>query len=189
MKKFLLVIPLITLYVWFFPALAKAATLNFNPSTLNLNVGDSGTISIMIDTEGQETAGAEVHIDVSGNSIFVPSGGISLATGQDDLLDIQSISSGSNIDFVVFSLGLSGSKTLVNIQYNAISTGTTTFTFHRGSTRNTVVADEDSASDLLPPSFSGTETFNVGEVVTPTPTPTATPTPTPTVTPTPTPTV
>lgn len=160
-----------------------AATLNFNPSTSNITVGQTFTIDINLDTQGASVDGADIN-SLHYNPQILQLQGSGFVAGTLMPITVANTANTST-GTLVFSQVTSGGNhfnnngKLASVTFKAIATGTATVTidFTAGNTTKSVVASN--GLNVLTFVGSGNYVVTGGSTPTPlgTPIPTLTPTP------------
>jgi len=153
------------------PNLIKAATLSLSPSSGSYTVGDTFEVQIILDTQGAETDGVDIHYLNYDPSLLevqdadTGQAGIQISPGtlysNTPLNSVDSVN--GLIDFSQTTAGGStynGSGVLATITFKVLSQGTAnvTFDFTSGETTDTNVAS--SGQDVLTSVADGNYTFN-----------------------------
>jgi hypothetical protein len=137
-----------------------AAKLYFTPTTANLAVGNTGTATIYVNTEGKKVFGSDMFITITGDAVNFTK--IS-AAGNIDSDEVDSTIEDDQLVIRVssFDVDIEGTQALVTVTYQAVVNGTTTLSFKTGGNFDTsLVAESDTANDILT-STQGI-TFTVG---------------------------
>jgi len=152
-----LVVPLVRL--------SFAATLQFDPTSINTQVGQTFEVKVNVDAGSQEITSVDVYVIYDSN-----------------LLEIQSVNPGTFFNTVshdtsqsgkVYIAGMvddpatskTGSGTLATLVFKAKTNGSTTLTFDctAGSTTDSNISKNDlNATDLIQCDGNGRETVTVG---------------------------
>ncbi len=137
-----------------------AAKLYLSPSTVNVNNGQSGQITVYVDTEGKNSFGVDGVLNISGSSVnfidIIPAGNINSSELSKELGDSQ-----LKFRISTFDALITGVEKLATITYTASANGTTTLSFVSGQNFDTSsVAEDITGAELL--TSTGNATFNVG---------------------------
>ena len=145
-------------------ATASAATLTLSPSSKTLNVGDTLTVQILLDTQGQPVDGVDIQA-LNYNPYFLQLQGGQVQAG--NLMPDTAINSANTTDGkLLFSQitnpgsTYTGSGVLATVTFKAVTAGTAklTFDYTSGGTTQTVVASR--GSNILTSVTNGTFTIN-----------------------------
>lgn len=128
---------------------ASAAKLYFSTSTLGIASGQTGQITVYLDTEGKKAYGVEGYIEITGSSVEFTSVNAAGVFSESDL------DSDISDDLVEFRIDtddetLEGVEAIVTIGYRAVSAGTTTLAFEtQGNFGSSLVAEDVTGDDIL----------------------------------------
>lgn len=169
-KLFSLLISLLSLFVL---QNVYAATLSLSPSSGSYTVGNTFTVSIILDTEAQETSGVDIHylnynpsllrvrdangsqpgVQISPGSLY-PNTPVNLVDTINGRIDFSQTTAGGTT--------YKGKGTLATITFEVLSSGvaSVTFNFTPGSTIDTNVAAD--GTDVLSSVTNGTYTLSFG---------------------------
>jgi hypothetical protein len=163
----------------------QTATINTNPSTNNLTVGQTFSVDVVIDGGGQAFNAAQSTVTVSSNLLIQSLTVTASASGGCNFIFVNKNKTPTiaNPSFAGAILNGSSPKcTLYTLNMQAVAAGTGTITFTKAS-----VKAYGSHNEILLSTQNGTYIITSVPLPTPTPTPTSLPTPTPVPTATPTP--
>jgi len=136
-----------------------AAKLYFSPATTNVSKGQSGQISVYVDTAGKNAFGVDGVINITGTAINITN--IS-AAGKINSSELSKEIGASQLTFRILTIDgiISGVEQIASINYTATTNGTTSLTWVSGQNFNTSsVAEDVTGNELL--SSVGNATFNV----------------------------
>lgn len=172
----------LSFFLFHFASGAFAASLSLSPASTTKNVGDSFTVDIVLDTEGEAVSGATAIINYDKTKLAVVDG----AAGSGDCKDGVNIFSGPNLSqcientvsastgqIVYTSANLGAAYTgrgiIGTITFSANSTGlaSVSFVFNPNVTTNTsAVAAASGPTNLLETITDGSYTINAGGTTT-----------------------
>lgn len=194
MKTFILLFISVAVLLFLLPLRQGifAATLQFDPSSKSLKIGETAEIKINVQAGADQVTSADAYITYDQNILEVQNVtmGTFFPTTSKDFSKLGKIYMAGMIDDPATSKA--GAGTLGSVFFKAKANGTTTavFTCEQGATTDSNITKNDlNATDVIQCSSNGKAAITVGDgdaAVTPTPTTTA-PTPTSTATPSPTP--
>lgn len=156
----------ITITSFLLPALASAATLSVSPSSQSVNVGDTFTVSINLDTQGASVDGVDLRY-LNYNPSLLQVQGTKITPGSLMPMTLANTVDANNgrITFSQVSLGgnkYSGSGTLATVTFKALSSGTAnlSFDYTQGKTTDSNVAAN--GADVLSAVVNGSFTVGSG---------------------------
>ena len=162
---------------------ASAATLSFSPQSQTLNVGDTFTVQLLLDTQGVPVDGVDINA-LHYNPALLKLNGGQLAPGTLFPTTVTNAADASGaIRFSQVTFGgtsYNGSDTLGTLSFTALAAGTAslTFDFTPGNTTQTLVASK--GANVLTSVGSGTYSITTASAPTSVSSTTASaPTPTP----------
>ncbi len=178
-----------------FVATASAATLSLSPASQNLNVGDTLTVNVLLDTGGSAIDGVDIQA-LNYNPYYLQlqdsdgaTSGVQVTAGSlmsNTLANSADTTNGKVVFSQVTSGGTTynGNGTLATLNFKALVAGTATlsFTFTAGATTDTNVAS--AGNDILTSVTNGSYVISnpagAPQPGTPTPAPSPSPSPSPT---------
>jgi hypothetical protein len=137
----------------FFSSEVSAASLTFSPATRTVRAGDTGTIKVVLDTQGKSVYGIEAYITVSGNSGEVVTFSNPTVAGNvsaDELIDRSFSNSQITFSIIKPSTVITGTQEIVSIPYTAKNNGTITLAFKTNDNfESTIVAEDTTGENIL----------------------------------------
>jgi hypothetical protein len=153
------------------PTLASAATLSVSPSTQSVNVGDTISISVNLDTQGSSIDGVDLrYLNYNPALLQVQDANTSTTGVQITAGSLMPMTLANSVDTSLGKITFSqvvaggnkykGSDTLATISFKALAAGTANLTFNYtlNSTTDSNVAS--SGSDVLSAVVNGVYTIN-----------------------------
>lgn len=139
---------------------ALAATFSLNPSSKTVSVNETFTVSVLLDTEGQPTDGADAIILYDSGKLSVTSASLGSLYANKVIEDYATAGKVTLRATSTASTSFTGSGTFATIVFKAIADGNANvdFQFTAGSTTDSNVSKE--GSDLLTSVSSGSYTIN-----------------------------
>lgn len=194
MKTFILLFVTVAVFLFIFPLAEKvfAATLQFDPSSKSLKVGETAEIKINIQAGSDQVTSADAYITYDQNLLEAQdvTMGTFFPTTSKDFSKLGKIYMAGMIDDPATSKTGTGTLGSVFFRVKANGTSTAVFTCEQGATTDSNITKNDlNATDVIQCSGNGKATITVGDIIL-TPTPTtgvavSTATSTPTLKPTP----
>lgn len=157
------------------PSLASAATLSLSPSSQSVNVGDTFTVSINLDTQGASIDGVDLrYLNYNSSMLQLQDAntsvsGVQVAPGTLMPMTLAN-SADTGLGRVTFSqVALGGSKykgsgTLATLTFKALSTGTANISFNYTSGVTTDSNVASAGSDVLTAVVNGSYTIGSGSL-------------------------
>ena len=151
---------LILLFGYGLTSNAMAAKLYLSPSTVNVNSGQSGQLTVYVDTEGKNAFGIDGVITVTGSSVTFSN--IS-AAGKINSSELTKSIEDGKLTFRILTMDgvITGVEQVATISYSAVANGNTSLTWVTAQNFDTSsVAEDVTGAELL--TSTGNTTFNVG---------------------------
>lgn len=157
----------------FFARPALAASLSLSPASATKNVGDTFTVDIVLDTDGEAVSGATAIINYDTAKLAVVDGdsnasGVNIQPVTSSLSQVLTNTVNASTGQIRYDAGNLGSPftgrgTIATITFNASSTGVASanFVFVQNATTNTsAVVEASGPTSLLDQINNGTYTIN-----------------------------
>jgi hypothetical protein len=171
--KYITKILAVTILVGGLPTLVSAATMSVSPASQSVKVGDTFTVSIKLDTQGQSIDGVDIrYLSFNPGLLQVEDTNAATAGTQITAESLMALTVLNNVDNQTGKISFSqvatggtkykGSGILATIKFKAIAAGTAALTFDHapGKTTDTNVAA--SGSDILSGVANGSFTIGAG---------------------------
>ncbi|HEY4480379.1 MAG TPA: cohesin domain-containing protein [Candidatus Paceibacterota bacterium] len=161
MKKVIAIIGMLLV-----PSLASAATLSVSPSSQSVNVGDTFTVTINLDTQGSQVDGVDLRY-LNYNPALLQVQGNQITPGSLMPMTLANTVNSSNgrITFSQVALGgnkYNGSGVLATVTFKAIAEGSANLTFSHTSNSTTDSNVAANGSDVLSAVVNGSYTIGSG---------------------------